>query len=242
MDVRKTFTPGKGREKRGPAFFRGCSAGIPIIIGYFPIAVTFGMLASETISAAQAVSLSVLVFAGASQFMAIGLMASHTAAAEIVSVTFLMNFRHFLMSASIADRLTKTKAPALIGFWLTDETFSLASSSSGSLAPGYVIGIELVSYASWVAGTAAGSVIGGIIPPILQVSMYVALYALFGAILVPVIRKSLPALLTAAGAAGANALLQTAGIKPGWSLVAAILVSSGIGALIFGKKDGGEEE
>jgi len=221
-------------------FLRGVTAGLPVVIGYFPIAVTFGLLANEHISMVHAVCMSAWVYAGASQFMAIGLIGAHSAAAEIVAATFLMNFRHFIMSASLSQRVKshRSEATPLIAFWLTDETFSVAMALKKKLHPRFLLGLEVSAYVSWVSGTCLGFVVGVFIPPLLQESLYIALYALFVALLIPHVRGSLREgsfhiLITAGFAAGVNTLLQYFHImKPGWSLVAAILSASVLGALM----------
>ena len=221
-------------------FLRGMAAGLPVVIGYFPIAITFGLLANEHISMIHAVLMSAWVYAGASQFMAIGLIGAHSAAAEIVTATFLMNFRHFIMSASLSQRVRSSKpwATPLIAHWLTDETFSVAMALKRKLHPRFLLGLEVTAYLSWVSGTGLGFLVGAFIPPLLQESLYIALYALFVALLIPHIRDSLRkgtfnVLITAGFAAGINTLLQHFSIvKPGWSLVAAILSASALGALM----------
>jgi 4-azaleucine resistance transporter AzlC len=222
------------RIERSP-FVKGVGAGLPVTIIYFPIALTFGLLAVERMSIVLAVSMSALVYAGASQFMALELIGTHAAALEIVIATVLMNFRHFVMSASFSQRLERHRPAATppLAFWLTDETFSLAMASGKTVNPRYMLGLELTSYVSWVSGTSLGFAVGSLIPPLLQESMYIALYALFVALLVPHVRRSLSILATAFFAAGFNVLLQRFQVmQPGWSLVTAILLTSILGALI----------
>jgi predicted branched-subunit amino acid permease len=218
---------------------------MPVLIGYFPIALTFGLLASEHLSLAQAVSMSAWVYAGASQFMAIELIGAHSLAAEIVAATFLMNFRLFIMNASFSQRL-KSHSHALmplIAFWVTDETFSVAMAGFRKIEPGFMLGLQLVAYVSWVAGTGLGFSVGSLIPVLLEESMYIALYALFAALLVPHLKRSIPVLFIARLSAGLNTLLQrTSLLKPGWSLVAAILAASMLGSLLMPEREGGEEE
>jgi 4-azaleucine resistance transporter AzlC len=224
---------------------RGIRAGMPVLIGYFPIALTFGLLASEHLSLAQAVSMSAWVYAGASQFMALELIGAHSLAVETVAATFLMNFRHFIMNASLSQRLQRHPSPLtpLIAFWVTDETFSVAMTGSGRIDHRFMLGLQLVAYASWVAGTGLGFSVGTLIPVLLEESLYIALYALFAALLVPHLKRSIPVLITAGLSAGMNTLLQrTSLLKPGWSLVVAILAASMLGALLMGGDEGGEEE
>ncbi len=63
---------------------------LPIVIGYFPIAMAFGLLSKSTppISFRDTSLLSILVYAGASQFMALGLIGTGVSASSIILATF----------------------------------------------------------------------------------------------------------------------------------------------------------
>ncbi len=212
-------------------FLRGAVSGIGIAIGYFPIALTFGLLASGQFSPMQAVSFSAFVFAGASQFMALQLITGGALTAEVVVITFLMNFRHFLMSTALAHRL-KLKRGAfsfLIAFGITDETFTMAATGNHEISPRFMFGLELTAYSSWVSGTALGYIGGAFIPHALQISMGIVLYALFSALLVGQMRKSISVVIIAGIAAGFNTLLHIF-MPIGWSLVIAIVAASAFGA------------
>lgn len=71
--------------------------------------------------------MSLFVYAGASQFMAANMIASGISSSSIILATLFMNFRHFIMSASIKPRLNMSskKLYPIIGFFLTDETYSV---------------------------------------------------------------------------------------------------------------------
>nr|MBO2470792.1 branched-chain amino acid ABC transporter permease [Bacillota bacterium] len=88
------------------AFFRGVRTGVPIAVGYLPISMAFGVLArSAGLPEVAAVAMSVLVYAGASQFVAVNLLALGVAWSEIVLTTFLLNLRHLLMTAALSRRI-----------------------------------------------------------------------------------------------------------------------------------------
>ena len=103
--------------------------GLPIAVGYFAIATTFGLIAvSVGLNVWQAAAMSLFVFAGASQFVALELMAAGTGMAEIVVTTFILNLRHLLMSTVIAERLKATsKWSSILSFGITDETFVVST-------------------------------------------------------------------------------------------------------------------
>ncbi len=124
------------------AFVRGLRAGIPVTIGYLPMAVAFGIVARAAgIGMAEATGMSVFVFAGASQYMAADLVASGVHPASIVLATLVLNFRHFLMSTHLGRRLRPGPAASLaVGFVVTDETY-VVGSLEPDLDPGFFLGL-----------------------------------------------------------------------------------------------------
>lgn len=219
----------------------GFKDGLPIVIGYFPIAMAFGILAKAgDLSYIETLSFSLFVFAGASQFIAVNMIVLGAGAGEIILATLLLNFRHFLMSASLAAKLGETKKllRPIMGFGVTDETFSVASFAEGEISEAYVIALNFISYSSWVAGTAAGFMIGGFLPSVIQRSMDIGLYAMFVAILVPELKKSSKALTLALIAglvnSGCRYLLN---LPQGWSIVIAIVLVSALGVVIYGDEE-----
>jgi 4-azaleucine resistance transporter AzlC len=219
-------------------YFRGVRTAIPILIGYFPAAMTFGLIAKNMdIDLVHACLMSIMVFAGASQFMALNLIASGIATGEIVIATLLMNFRHFLMTASLSSKLQEgSRFLPVIAFGVTDETFAIASTREQKLSSGFLIGLESVAYTSWVAGTAVGHALGRVLPHAIQRSLGIALYALFIAILVPAVKRSSRAAVIALLSAGCHVLLSEIRIvSSGWNIIIAILFAAAVGSLFFNK-------
>ena len=172
-------TPAK---KSADSFISGIKAGVPIAIGYMPIALTFGLIAKTTgLTLLDAVAMSAFVYAGASQFMALQMIAAGTGAIEIIVATFIVNIRHFLMSASINERTTE-RSPfkkAAMAFGITDETFSVASLNRENVDAAFMGGLIMMSYGSWVLFSGLGYAVGASLPVVLQKSMGIALYAMF---------------------------------------------------------------
>lgn len=105
-------------------------AATPVVMGYIPIAIAFGILASQVgLGIAEAAAMSVFVFAGSAQFIAVGMIGAGNSIGAIVVTTFLVNLRHLLMSAALSPHLRglSHKELAWFGFQLTDETFALHS-------------------------------------------------------------------------------------------------------------------
>lgn len=220
----------------------GTKIGLTIALGYVPVAIAFGLLAKVAgISLLDTFLFSAMVFAGASQFMALNLLQAGIAPGQIVLATFLLNFRHFLMSASLGARLDTIQRMWLpfVAFGVTDEGFSVIATRKGDLTVPFVLSLELVSYIGWVLGSVLGHIAGNILPDLVQASMGIALYALFMSILVPSIQTSRKALVLAMGAALANVIFTHLRLlPPGWTLIAAVVISAAFGSLISNDEEG----
>ncbi len=212
-------------------FVRGLRAGLPVTIGYLPMAVAFGIGARTAgIGFAATTGMSVFVFAGASQFMAAELVASGVHPASIVLATLVLNFRHFLMSAHLGRRLRPGRAASLaVGFVVTDETY-VVGSLEPDLTPAFFLGLGLAAWSGWLAGTVIGAAAAQAIPDFLARSMSVTLYAMFIALLVPALRsrwqRGIVAGLAALIAWAASRFLPSLG--SGWRIVVAMLAASAV--------------
>lgn len=238
-------------ERQATEFKRGVQAGISIAIGYFPIALTFGLLAKTTgLTIVETVMMSLIVFAGASQYISLSLLTLGTGIFEIILTTFIVNIRHFLMSASLNEKVEddRTFFKAIYSFGITDETFSVAATKEGNVTTGYIFGVISVSYASWVVNSGIGHLVGASLPETLQESMTVALYAMFIGLLVPSMKKSMKAIYLASLAAIFNTIFTFAELlSTGWAIVMATLLSALIVETIEGFRNrvgkmGGQHE
>jgi 4-azaleucine resistance transporter AzlC len=211
-------------------------AGVPIFIGYFPAAVAFGILSKTTgISLLESFLFSAVVFAGASQFIALNLLATGMGFTGIILTTLLVNFRHFLMSTYLSTRIKEKvkKVYFFLAFGVTDEVFSVLSFKKGHLSTGFVFALQMSAYAGWVSGTLCGYLLGGFMPAILSQSMGVALYALLLAILMPELKASFLSLFLALSSGLLNWLLIYLDVLPrGWSIIACILIIATAGAFL----------
>ena len=205
---------------------RGIAAGFPIMLGYLPIAITYGVLAKQSgMTLTELTLMSVMVFAGASQFLGANMIAVGAGVLEIVIATFVLNFRHFVMRLSFMNRLREVplrwKAPLSLG--LTDETFAVSSlhTKEAKMEKGalFYTALILTAYISWIAGSFLGGVLGEVIPERLSQSMGIALYAMFIGLLVPSVKKELKVGLIAIIAMLINALCLQLGMSTGWAIV-----------------------
>ncbi len=145
------------------------TAGIAVsVIGF---GLVFGLAARNAgYSPLEASAMSVFVFAGAAQFTAVGYVAAGLPWAPIVVLTFLLNARHLLYSASLAPRLRDVPLAqrAAMSHVLTDEAFALAAAHFHRLGRvdvgGYWVGAVVGVFIPWNLATIAGGLLGGAIP------------------------------------------------------------------------------
>jgi 4-azaleucine resistance transporter AzlC len=216
--------------KHATEFKKGIQSGISIAIGYMPIALTFGLIAKTTgLALGETVMMSMLVFAGAAQYISLSLLAQGIGIFEVILTTFIVNIRHFLMSASLNEKAEEDTVGARMGysFGITDETFSVAAMREGTVNAGYMFGLNLTAYSSWVVFSGLGFLVGAGLPQTLQESMSVALYAMFVGLLVPSMKTNVKVVYLAALAAAFNSIFTMAELmSTGWAIVLATLLSA----------------
>jgi 4-azaleucine resistance transporter AzlC len=214
---------------------RGLRAGVPIALGYLPVAVTYGLLARQAgLSPLEVTGMSLLVYAGASQFMAVKMLAASLPVAQIVLAAFILNFRHFLMSASLSQSLKPVpRRPALLAYWVTDESFVTGSLSLGQegFTSTSFLAMAALAYVAWAAGSLAGALFGALIPAGLASAMGVGLYAMFIALLVPSLKTNWRGAAVAGLAAAVSLALWLAfpRFAEGWRIILATLGASACG-------------
>lgn len=234
------------RESEQAYFKKGVLDGLPISIGYMPVALTFGLIAGATgLSALESVLMSFIVYAGAAQYMALSMIALGSGALEIIVSTFIVNLRHILMSASIHERAEESskKTRAAYAFGLTDEVFAVVSSQEKPIRTPYIFGVGSIAYASWVIFTWVGYYAGSFLPEVLQEGMGIALFALFIALLVPSVKSQGRAVvLLAFLAAIFNSIFQIF-MATGWSIMFATIAALAIFELLeyFVREKGGDK-
>jgi 4-azaleucine resistance transporter AzlC len=145
------------------------SAGIAVsAIGF---GFVYGLTARETgFSPIEAMAMSTIVFGGASQFAAVGYVASGLAWPGIILLTALLNARHLLYSVALRPWLRDVPLPrrAVMAHLLTDESFALAISHFRRIGRtderGYWLGAIVATFIPWNLATLAGVILGAQIP------------------------------------------------------------------------------
>lgn len=221
-------------------FTAGLKAGTSIAIGYFPVALTFGLLAKTTgLSLVEATAMSIFVFAGAAQYISLSLITAGVAPILIVLNTFVVNIRHFLMTAALNEKMEPAAVwkKALYAFGITDESFTvLATQEDSKVRTSFAAGVIAISYGSWVVFTAFGHLIGANLPQFLQAAMSIALYAMFVGLLVPSMRGNRKVFSLAAIAGTINSVFYFTGwLSTGWAILFSTLASAIIIEIISSK-------
>lgn len=216
-------------------FLTGVIKGLPIAFGYIPMAISYGVLAVQAgIPLEATVLMSLIVYAGASQFMAVNLFLLGTAGLELVLTTFVLNLRHLIMSMSFLNKYPNLSllSKAFLSLGITDETFAVVSLPQDTewRSPHFA-GLMVTAYSAWVVGSLVGGLLATIIPPELGMSMSIALYAMFIGLLVPAIRRSLKyGLIALLG--GVFCYILNFFLDSGWAIMLATILASFLGMFL----------
>lgn len=170
------------------AFKEALKASTPIIIGYLPTGFVFGfMLVSASYSYIIAIIMSIFVYAGAGQYLAVRLFIDNSSYLYIALMTFLINSKHLFYGLSLIEPFKKYKyaRPYMI-FSLTDETYAILTKPNdlGNIdITKYGFYVAIINHLSWITGTALGALLGNIVH-IDTSGMEFAMVALFIVILI----------------------------------------------------------
>jgi 4-azaleucine resistance transporter AzlC len=131
-------------------------------MGYIPLGIVFGFLFVQAGAAWWlAVLASVLVFAGAAQYMMIPMLAAGLSVGTIALATAIVNLRHVFYGLSLLGKLPQEKFSRwVLIFGLTDETYSVLTTMPADTSQRQMVAIALLNQTWWVLGTLIGAVIG----------------------------------------------------------------------------------
>jgi predicted branched-subunit amino acid permease len=172
---------------------------LPVLAGAVPFALLAGAIpVQESISAAAAMGMSVIIFAGAAQLAAAQQIGGGAAPWIVVFTVAAMNLRFVMYSASLAPHLGETPAhwKTLLSYLLTDQAYAVAitrfykqdtEAGQGSGEPGdegtaavkgkvgYYLGAALALWVVWQLGTASGIALGARVPEALALDFTIPL-------------------------------------------------------------------
>ena len=141
---------------------------VPIMAGYIVLGMGFGvLLESKGYGVLWAIAMSVFIYAGSMQYVAINLITGGASLIATALMMLMVNARHLFYGISMLDKYKNTgKYKPYLIFALTDETYSLVC--SGKIPEGvdrnkYYFLVSLFDQVYWVIGSVIGSVVGSVL-------------------------------------------------------------------------------
>jgi 4-azaleucine resistance transporter AzlC len=144
----------------------GVVASLALVPSVFVYATVFGGLAVQAgLRAVEVWGMTLLVFAGAAQFIAVPMLASGASPVAIVLTTFVVNMRHYLMAAALAPSFRGFSRPwlALIAHGINDESFAIAVSKRFPPDAWTFVGSVVAIMGAFLAGVPVGTQLGGLV-------------------------------------------------------------------------------
>lgn len=133
----------------------------PVMLGYFPMALAFGVLAADPLYASLS---GLFVYAGASQFLSVKLLSTHASFYEIALSTFVLNVRHVFYGLQFKSEYSKLpwlqKCYSI--FALTDETYAVLAAGlnrNPETTRPLVSWVSALNHLTWIAGCLFGAVL-----------------------------------------------------------------------------------
>lgn len=214
-------------------FAEGVISSLPIVIGYLPVAFAFGLNAVKLgYSPWEAVFMSCVIYAGASQFVITALLSAGMSIWVAAFTVMAMDVRHVLYGPALRHRILQrlpTRKTPLWAFGLTDEVFAAATArlaqNNRRWSENWMLGVAAASWISWACGTVIGALFGnGPLKayPAVEAALTFMLPALFLSFLLASFKKRQSVVVVCALSGALLGLLL-------FSIPAAILVGIGSG-------------
>lgn len=210
----------------------------PLALGCVPFGLAYGVLAVQAgLSVVETMLMSLLVFAGASQLMAVVMLQAGAGIPLIIASTFLVNLRHLVMGLSISPYLSEATPwwQRILAFWMTDESYLTSVTHYREQAaeqgnPYFMLGSGASIYVAWGIASLLGALAGHAIHDPLRWGLDFAMPATFLTMLLPLIvsKRMAVVVLVAALVAVASYLL----IPGKWYMILAVIVGTALGTLL----------
>ena len=143
---------------------------VPIMAGYIVLGMGFGLLLHDAgFGVGWALLMSVTIYAGTMQYVGVNLLATAAPLLTVALTTFMVQARHLFYSISMIERYKNAgKYKPYLAFALTDETYSLLSSTEPPCPPEYAnyyrFLVSLFNHSYWITGCVLGAVLGMFLP------------------------------------------------------------------------------
>lgn len=203
------------RSASALGFRDGALASLPVMIGIAPFGLIFGVAAAETgLGDLEAMALTTIVVAGASQFAALQMMAENAPVWLVILTGSVINLRMAMYSAAISMewRGAPLWTRALAAYFLHDQAFALSMRRYGDhpregtpRRVGFFFGVGVTTVTLWIASSYAGLLLGEGAPP--EWSLDFAVPATFIGAVAPLLRTAPHGAAAAVGAGASLALI-----------------------------------
>lgn len=216
-------------------FKLGIAAMTPLVIGAMPFGLAYGVVATQAgLTVAETLLMSLIVFAGASQFMAAVMIGAGAGIPLIVASTFLVNLRHLMMGLSLSPYLSELKPRwhRLLAFGMTDESYITTithyrKSGEDHGNPYFLLAGGVFMYTVWATTSFIGAWVGSSIPDPTRWGLDFAMPATFLTMLIPqIVSRRLGIVLAV------SAVVSTASfvLVPGkWYIILGVLAATATG-------------
>ena len=204
-------------------FLTGLAEVAPVVVAYIPIGLLWGTLAAaKGISPLEAVMMSVIVFAGSAQFVAVDMWHDPVPVLLLTFTALIINVRHVLMSASLSRHvgaIPRAMHP-VVAYFLVDESWALAERRvlETPLTFAYYLGITLPLAMTWWLSTGTGAMLGRALGDPSALGLDFAFSAMFIAILMGFWKG--PSTAGVLAASGAVAAITHVAFEGPWYIVA----------------------
>jgi 4-azaleucine resistance transporter AzlC len=198
-----------------------------------PFGMAYAVLArSAGLSIFETQLMSIIVFAGSSQFSGAGLFLTGASPVTIILTAFIINARHLLYGLSLGQKMKLTWVQKFVGaHFLTDEAFGMTV-ASGQNNFAFLLGAELSVFVSWNISTLVGSLISQAIPDPIALGIDFIFPLSFLAMLIPLLKNRLDILIGGVAGICAFVLSNVLGLNSGLTILFIGVLGSLLGAFL----------
>lgn len=232
-------------------FQKGLKDGLTVGVSYIPLAMAVGIVASKLgMLFGIWEIMSALLYSGSSQSAVLNLISNGATSILIYLLTFsIITFRHVLFSLSMSQKMDpkmSVLSRMLFASFNTDEIYAIAMQQPGKLKAPYLFGISVFPYMGWMLGVTLGFIFNQLLPDSVKSAFGITLYAVFLALIVPPMKKSLSVVFGVVCSAAISWILECipavkSTLPPGTPMIICTIVTCTLGALFLPVKEDDEK-
>jgi 4-azaleucine resistance transporter AzlC len=215
-------------------FREGVVASLALVPSVFVYATVFGGLAVQAgLRPLEVWGMSLLVLAGAAQFVAVPMIAAGAPPLAVILTTYVVNMRHYLMAATLAPAFRRFPRGwlALLAHVVNDESFAVAVARRNPPDPWTFLGSAAAIGGAFLAGVPVGTELGGLVADPARWGLDFAFPAVFLALVAVQLRRRADWLV--AGAAAVVAVGVSLQLPGNWHIIVAGVSVSAVAALVM---------